>query len=389
MKKQEIVANYLKLIFGRTSTGRISFDPWNILQDLSLARELVEPLCNKLISSNISGICALAKSGVPLGVMLSRCLNLPLYVFHRNPISIDDLPNEVHIYPEPNQNLNIALVDSHINSGYTSSFCYDYLTKKGIKVKNIISPISFLEDPDTGSLKYTRDTEYYSLSNSSEHSKLLLEICNAETMSDVVRFMSNRIEESKTDKEKEQKFLPRKLKRFEGIAKSFFISKKRINFKCLDAKLSTRLKNEFSSEEAELWKLFTRPKLLEEICTMVGKQVSINSFPILIGIHILGTLFCISVAWHNNFKGKMYSTYQPDALDSRAFGALPEGYLMITGRIRTGVYIRGAIEELKKYRLELANVLALRLALDGVQFPRNSLIYSQLNGIERKIYFVS
>ena len=385
-----LIESYLKKLVRKKSNGETLYDPWLILTDFSLSKLLANRIASKIRNIKISGICILADSGIPLGVLLSLALEKPFFIYRRDPWSIDNLSGDRFIFPNPPEGSELIIVDSHITTGYTSSACFDMLNARGISVKGIVAPISFLDLQLLNNKSYKRDVKYISLADSLDYQKLLLELFEVDMMLEVVSKIKKRAAELKKEDDEETQFTPPRIRRFSGLLSSFFRKNSKLPFTILDENRQKNLNNEFSSDESEVWDfLCNRPQGLKILCERVGQEITLNSFPILIGTEMLGSIFSISLAWYNEYEGEVFSTYKPDGMNIKRFHLHTGSYLLVTGRIRTGIFVRGAIEALGKYNLIVAKILVLRLALSGVQTPRNLMIYDSLRRANCEILVIS
>ena len=353
----ELIKTYLSTLVYKEN-GNISYDPWLILQNMKLARKIVLRLIETFDFSKIDGVCILANSGIPLGVMLSQAISKPMFFYRRQPWSIEDKPNKpFFIYPIPEEGSNLVLVDSNIGDGTTSGACVSFLENNNINVKSCITPISFIHQA-----KYhvERNIEYISLVYAEEIIDDLLELFHCETEEKVLQVITKRKEEEVpisgiNNKTKKLSFG----KKIQTIFSNFFSSK--YQFSVIDEDLSSFLKKSFGSEESQFWSVFSKPKDLKEACLKISKATGIDEYDIFFGTGFFGTIFAIMLAWYSNSDKKIYSTYLLagwDTLNEQADAN--NKYIIISGRLRTGIIIKRLLLDLEKINITTEAVVAIR-----------------------------
>lgn len=376
---RELTEIYLRtvLVSPKPNIGA-TFAPWRIMQDMKFARLLAEVIASKIDTSKVSGICILANSGIPLGVLVAQILQMPAFFYKSSPWTIDDEPGPLSIYPRIPTGSNVVLFDSHITSGFTSSSCYDMLKENGITVESVISIISFLDVP--GITINRRNVHYNVISNAIDHVDTLLQLLSVEEYSDISIALK-----TANDEARKQSFpsgssdltgyLSTKLNRFSKLLLSL-ISQSKTPLEYHDQELAQNLRTLFASRESALWLLFSNPGLIRKISLDAGNAILINQYDVIVATGYLGTIFALCMAWHNNFNGQIISTHSPIGWDKLPKTGSIIKYLICSMRLRTGYYVNGALNLISQYadpeRSE--TIFALRLWNEEVDFPRNRFL---------------
>jgi len=389
-----LIDEYLKTIIIKTENNKTILEPWAILNDFCLARRLINRIIERFDFSETTGICALADSGLPLGVLLSQALGKPLYVSRRDPIMIEGLEELHHIFPEIPRDSKLSLVDSHCTTGYTSAYWASMLTKQGIEVLNIVAPISFIYDIQhntENATTYKTDLTHRYLSESEDHEQLLLELYGNDSYSSVLRAIRHRTEEERNRKYPETGVdpefpTPSKGERIHSIISELF--KKRMNINYMNPEFAKQLRGKFQSDESDVWLFVTRPEDIKEVAQLVGSYNKLKDYKIIIGTGIIGTIFSLCLAWYSNYDGKLFSTYMP--IDDGLFNH--DNYrsgLIVSGRLRTGVFIRGTIEACEENKINIDEVIVLRYAPEKVEFPRSQMCKAIVRQLYGKLCIIS
>lgn len=386
--RPELIHEYLDTIIQRDALGEIFFNPWLILQNTNLAKRLIREICNSFDFNNSTGICILANSGIPLGVLLALSTNKPMYFYRRDPWEIEDLQGSCYIYPQPPKFSHLTLIDSHIGSGFTSGTCYDYLLQKHIAVDNIVAPISFINQVPSDIEKITRDTNYCCLSEANDVEEILLNIFQYQNMADVIRSIKHRKEDvipaSGVDPSTMQ------LSKFEKILTLFkAITGKREKIEYLDLDFCKYLRKKYSSHESDMWLLLTSTNEFTRIIEIINQKINFNNYDMLIGTGILGTIFSLCFYWFTDFQGAIYSTYKPTGWDKLSVNSKKTSCLVFSGRVRTGVFLKSILKRLHESNIEIEKVIVIRYAPQGVRFPKNLFMNNLLRILNGRIYFLS
>lgn len=380
-----LVKKYLGTVFsdGATKKTISHFNPWLVLKDLDLATRLAENMSGLLPKKLLPhGVCILADSGLPLGVLTAQAMGRPMYFYNRNPWRLDDINHQYYIFPKPPEGIILSLLDSHITTGFTAKTCYRLLSERSIKVNSVISPITFIDILPKETERHD-DLPYRNLAKASKFKDTLFSLRGIESPNDIINMIKARHKEPRY---LESPYLPSRIGRLKAIIASPFTGKK-LNVRYLDEDIKQELRNAFSSSESDIWSLFTRPKLIKETCEGIGKRIDFNEYDTIVAIGVIGTIFALCLAWHNKYKGKIVSTYEPTDWNESLLAS--KNVLICTGRLLTGIYLHGTSDDLKKRGINPKLAIALRLAPEAVKFPRSLMLRHELSSVDFEVLAIS
>lgn len=256
-KTRSLVREYLETVFsdGTTEKTASHFNPWLVLKKLDLATRLAENMSGLMPKKSLPhGVCILADSGLPLGVLTAQAMGRPMYFYNRNPWKLDDINHQYYIFPKPPEGIILSLIDSHITTGFTANTCYKLLSERNIKVNSVITPITFLDLLSKETEKH-EDLPYRNLAKASKFKDSLFSLRGAEDANDIINMIKARHKEPRY---LESPYVPTRLERLKAIIASPF-SGRELNVRNLDEDIKQSLRNAFSSSESDIWSLFTRP----------------------------------------------------------------------------------------------------------------------------------
>jgi orotate phosphoribosyltransferase len=386
--RSDLVEKYLDATIKKNKGGESNFNPWFLMQELTLAIDLAKKM-SLLINENSSrGICVLCDSGIPLGVLTAQALKVPIHFYRRNPWPIDDLRGPRFIFPEPSFGSELLLVDSHISTGFTINSCSTILNEKGVKVNEVVSPISFTSLEDSNITKYESNIRETVLSDVTKHISTLLRLFGVSTLEEIEKIVKDRYEEPPPSGKKEiTGYIPRKSSRFIYLLNAMKPGGKKPQIRFISNPISQQLITEFGSQESNVWSFFAKPDLVETVCKFVGNLLNLHEYHIIVGTEALGTFLALCLAWHNKFTGKLLSTYNLSGWNDIESES-DQNVLICSARLRTGVFIKGATELLSRKNLKPKKILILRLAHEGVAFPRR-LMLNELGYVDCEIVVLS
>ncbi len=382
-----LLAEYVKSLNKKKGDDNI-FDPWFILQNVETGRKVVNELIKGIDYSEIDGVCVLANSGVPLGILFSLAINKPMYFYNRETWSIgDNKTDNYFIYPIPPLGSRVTIIDSHIDTGFTSCDCYALLQKRNIKVTSIIAPISFLNETNQDSQKYLQDTNYCFLAEANDIKEILLSSFECEDIGTVEKIMKLRIEEDiPTIDFDERSYSLSKKELVKATISSLFHVRQVERF--FDTALADKLSTIFRSNEESVWSFFTQSSHLCETFSQIGSKVLAEEYDVLVGTGFLGTVFAICYAWVNNFNGVILSTYKTSGW-SNIDEYIGKSCLIISGRLQSSYYLRRTIKLLNAKGIRNFRILVMRYAPENVDFSRRLIVSDFLRIYKDKIFIIS
>lgn len=383
-----LIDEYIRTIVCPKKDNFIEFSPWSLLQNINLAKKIIDEFCARYDFSNITGICVLANSGIPIGVLLAQALNLPFYVYRRNAWSIEKARTPHNIFPVPPQGSSLAMVDSHIGAGYTSGTCFSLLEERQIFVRCVVAPITFMETLPPEIIKIRRDIDYWVLDDARNYEDTLLEVFNFDNLYDVVRKIKNRNEDNTPPTGVHSFFhKPARFYAILSIFESFFKKKDEVTF--LNDELKYDLRNSFDSTESGVWSFFSQPKIRKHTISYLCQKLNITDYDIIVGTGVFGTFLSICLGQHNEFRGNIYSTYNHIGWENFFMDSKPKKCLICIGRLKTGLVLRNTIEKLQSNNVDVEKILVLRYAPELANFPMNKLIYKVLKNFGDKLILTS
>lgn len=359
------INRYLQTMAWPADFDEFAQNPWRLLVDMPLAASIVNEIVPQIGDISTDGLCILCDSGIPIGVLLAQAICKPMYFFRRRRWAVD-AGSPPLILPEPDQVSSLSLVDSHVTTGFSSRYCYEYLSGIGIQVDSVIT-LHNLQQVEK--LPYRIPANYISLS---EHYTGPLASAALSSESPPSRVESRRRRTVGG--------------RLANIVRSLSRSGPEISVQYVDRELLDELHSLFDSTDVGIWRYFAKPALVERSCKSAGGAMGIGDFDVVAGIGPLGAVFAVCLAWHNSFEGAVVST-SDRWIDTTRYLRTTGRCLAVCSRLRTGIYIKEAVDLLAQRGINVDTILVLRYAPESSPRARRTL--SQLRRLNLGIFAVS
>ena len=388
MDAYKLLANYLQTIIRKSEFGKPVLQPWWILEDTAQVWPLIENLASRIDTDGLTGVCALADSGIPIGVPLAQALEMPCYVYRRKMWSLDDIPGPQHVVPRLSSESTITLVDSHIATGFTVSACLNYFSEQNISVKHVVAPLSivpkrYLPFRETG-IEYVILQDYVAKDAVADLLFGIKGVQRANLEQDFPSLIRSYAEEID-----DTGYLLSKKERLKLIAKSYITRSSIPILNPYNEDLAKDLRLAFDSRDSKVWEFFSKPDLVKRACLSVPEVINLDKIDIIVGTGEIGTIFALCVAYHCKFTGMILTTlerglewYYQENNSKR------KRVLVCSGRLKTGQYLLGAKKRMSRLGLEIDSILALRYTPEEVRRPRNRLV-TAVKELESQIFIMS
>ena len=373
----------------------VDFDPWLLINEFALLRKIADKLSkevqSKIVTSELTGICTLARSGIPLGVLLSLSLKKPLHFYFREPLRFEDQDKHMyHLYPPVNSGSNYLLVDSHIVTSYTSSSASEYIKSKGANIVGLAVAYSF--DDTIFSDNTKREFPIITLGSVTENNAFISKLLGNIDAQMLFSILKQRPVQQKYYPD--SPYVPTRLLRAWALSYGLMSRIKNgsnpFQVKRLDNTLSYKLLNTFGSQESEIWSLFSRPGVMQEIGHSMGNFLADESIDTIFAVGFIGTIVALITAYFSNFSGSIFTTYKPIYWDDLIREQNINRTIVTTGRLQTGMFMRGTCDFLERnYGILPSKIVSLRHVPGGILPPRNLFPYYFLRGYESKLYTLS
>lgn len=336
------VTRYIAISIIDSPEGGRFFSKLEVLSNPSLLFEIAHLLAERL-QPDVSSLCLLASSGMAIGVSLALVAKLPLMFYRR---SGWPKPESHGLGPRfrPNRSLqgNVALVDSHETTRFTSALCHDELAKHwDMKAIQVLVPCSFdpCLDPTCN-----RDMEYTFLTDfSSAVQEVATELSDGTTADELLKLVSKPGAEFwqypplENPKRRYSEFdAPGFIERPHWfIGRGTDLSIVQISGSELETLCSW-----ISSDDEGIWEFFMTPAFVEEFALAAGDIIDLADYDYLIGIGHLGTALAIALAYYNqeSFRGSIMFYLGRHGLIPKPPTLQNKRVLPIEMRTRTGCY---------------------------------------------------
>ncbi len=379
-----------------TNKDKVVFDPWLLINKFPLLRKIIKRLSEEIESqvdtSELTGICTLARSGIPLGVLLSLSLNKPLHFYFRDPLRFEDKDGHFyHLFPRIKKGGNYLLVDSHVVTLYTASSVAQYIKSKEANIVGLAVAFSFYDMNFSGKTKNII-SPIITLGSAAEHSKSISKVLgnnDTDTLYNILKQKSKQQEYYP-----DSPFIPAMFRRIWalswGLASIVKNSRESFRIRRLDDAFSNKLQNTFGSQESEIWSLFSYPYVMQEIGQLTNSSLAIENMDSIFAVGFIGTIVALIIAYSSDFQGSIFTTYKPIFWDELIREQNINRVIITTGRLRTGMFIRGTYDLLKnKYNISPSSIIALRYVPSGVLPPRNLFSHYYIRGLKDILYVLS
>lgn len=331
-------AYLLSSIIKKPKTDQLAFSKFEILNQPNLLWAIAEDQA-KLLDAHCDRAVILCTSGLPIGVVASLAAGKPITFFHRHGFPRPEKSGIGSRFRPPKiKGENIAMIDSHYRTGFTSHLCYlESKENFGMGPVGLISPISF----DISHLdEYRLPTKYYTALHYSDVATRLakdLSISQAVLSKLIMNIDSGFWNYPPGVMNKTEFSAPGLIRRpnwFFGLGSDLSA------IPGCSPKIS-ELAKQINPTDEGIWELFNHPKLVKEMALLSRECIDYGKLDYLLGVHVLGTAIALSFAYYNRdiFSGSVISYMGGEA------GFLPKQkslsgktILPIQARVYTGLY---------------------------------------------------
>lgn len=363
LSSEDLVVRYIASSIIRSPDGRYFLSKLEVLSDPLLLFELSARLADRL-RDDIAAICALASSGMAVGVCTALVARLPLTFFHRAGFPRPESHGlGSRFRPDRPIDAKVALVDSHEYSRYTSALCHDELEEyNSINVAQALVPYSFdaFVDPNNS----RDDVTYTSLRRFSdainEVAQLKGDFTPAELTSYIDKPLSSfwmyppydRVPESYL--EFSVPGIGRRPQWFLGRGTDLSIVRR------VSPELE-KLCSWINPSDEGIWEFFFQPSFVREFAMIAGSVLNIEDFDHLVGVGHLGTATAIALAYYNQdrFKGTIISCLGEYGLIPRPVTLQGAKVLLLEMRVQTGVYAVDVYERLSRLGAQVPKYVSI------------------------------
>ena len=386
---EEIISKYINLTISKKF-----INPWGILNDLDYCEKLIDFFITK-IDKNFDSACILADSGLPLGILIAIKLKKPFCLHRKEAMNIENekgIDQPYFIFPKPEKNQKILVIDSHINTGSTVEECIHRLKDDyKCKVTQIIAPINIkLLQNDK---QFDENIKLICFDDHNYVRNQLMALLQEESLDNLITKFRSLIKKSNEFlEESENTYVESKFGNLLAILISIFINNNNNGIKNLFNKKTTRkIKKYFGDSEQELLQfLCKQPLKVIDICEKVKNKIALENYHVIIGTFRCGSILALYLSSLTKSCKKVFSTYQLSIRKCNEVINSNDKCLIVSGRIRTGNYIKYLSRKLSHILDEnnQEDIIIFRSAPDGIKFPRNKLFYRVTN-LKRNIYKIS
>jgi len=352
--------------------------PGLVLQDMPLAFSIADAASKIEDLRQSSGICALADSGLPLGTIIAQALHKPLYLFRGRPWSIEGDPVPHSVYCHVPEGSTISMVDSHITMGHIAATCAYYLSRRGVSVRSLFTPINLTPSAQSSreGLEGIRCHALADLPSLRPFLSRYFRTSNDAQLNEVLSAVFRRPRDPVTPSPPtvEDQALPPRSQRLMMMAKSVLRHRQFPRVQYPHQREASQLRQLFPSHEPNMWTVLTEPALLRQVTVLAQRALDLDSFDVILGTNYLGTSLALALAWHKNYAKPLISTLWLDGWDILKSMPRDTSVLVCSMRIQTGLFVAAAIRRLKKYHIMPAAVLTFRYSPQRLRLPRSDIL---------------
>jgi orotate phosphoribosyltransferase len=372
--RDDILRQFLSILIIHTPDGP-RFSKYEILKNISVL-ELTAQALAKLVNPKVEYLCALAMSGLPIGVAVARETKLPLVFYNRDAWDDDPKAGLLQVLAKLPRNATVAIVDTHMRSGNNSAQCCRYLRDEyGANVIQIITPFDFECRTET-----IEGIEYSSLGSVSEHEQILCDLIGVQNI-DKIRQNYLQI----TSEFWNYPILQRVINtsRFQKATQLWGFPGRLPKPRHISSPVSDRLR-QLPLDNIGIWNYFLEPSLVLDSVRYCIKYIDFSKFDGIVGLEALGSALAIYLALEVNYAGKVL-------LFKNEYGILPsngglEGnkLLIMQLRLETGRYAVEAIETIHELKARVDTIVTMRTNFGKwpIELGKLSLRKLQQIGIE-------
>src|SRR3990172_4834855 len=328
------------------------FSKYRILTDLDLLEDIAVELSKK-VDPKTECICALAMSGIPLGVAIAREMKLPLVFYTRDVWDADPDIGLQKVLARIPQQTRVSMVDTHINSGATTSLCHRYLRDEfDADVLQVISPFDFENRTDS-----INGIEYLSLGSASEFADVLSGLFGAHDFDEVKsRYigLGSSFWNSPSARRQFDSGKVKKAKRLWGIPGHL----PRADSSGSDA--SKQMRRNVPLDHLGIWSYFMQPGLMSATVGDIACRVDFTDFSGLIGLEPMGSALAVYMALETGFRGRIHFFDNQFGLVPELPSMKSEVFALTQLRLETGRYAVEALETVRKLGGEVTTLIVGR-----------------------------
>lgn len=359
---KKILEDYIKATTV-VADQNIAFSKLGILANPSVLYEISFSLAN-LVPNTTDYICALAPSGIPLGVSVSQQLKKPLIFY--NPQGWERQGSSKNILPEPPTQKHYTLIDAHYRTGRSSFWCEGYISSRFNGVTSAIcTPVVF----DTCNV-ISSNTKIRAFANAEVASGTMYRLYGLSE--NMIATQIKNLESHFWSYPPSLDFDLNEYRASNPTAKWIEYAKGargNIFRKYPDIKIIPEtkdlidpyLKGSNMSIGEFAWHLFTIPQLLQEICKIAGAKLNIEEFDYLLGVGHLGMSLAIALGYYNRdrFQGQILTWLGEYGLLPSSSDLDKKRILFITTRVQFGTYLMDALLDVEKHNGKVLEVVTV------------------------------
>jgi orotate phosphoribosyltransferase-like protein len=344
----------LRRLLRFSAPNKPRFEPLAIQTQPQFLTNLTEALSNQ-IHSSVDSVCALATSGVPLGVFLSQELGLPLFFHHSTGWPRLDTGEVRVILPELSGDRSMLLTDSHIIDGHTALRAILHINQN--TPARAVS-LAVIIDQD---LFPTLDLPVHKIraSRMSALAEVLQHELDLETRQEAVEMLqpgAKLWEKASRGLDVGYPGKPSQFLRAVWPPRTGRIDTIPLNVP--DA-LRQRLRR-IPVTDREIWSFFEHPDLVRETCAQIGRSLDLSRYEVLVGTSVLGSALALALVYHLGASVPVYSAYMEKQLSPPPAGSLGDASVLLCQlRLASGLHTVSALRQIRRAGTEQVDVLAV------------------------------
>jgi len=333
--------DYIKTLIVQHN-GEPVFSKLNILSNVEVLCKIGDTI-GESISDSSNGLCILATSGIPVGIVASLYKNKPIYFFHRKGWQRKGVP--IYVLPSPPPNLEINLIDSHVRSGLTSRAAYMELTDSyQSRVSTIYAPVIFKP-----LITHRCDIQYKALSNYQDTLKILSDLLEEPEASVEARLQDVHGTFWSYPPNIQIPLDEFKSKNPLGKLRWFKPTKSPISMvELISEETKDLIHKNIRFSDQGVWELFQASTLVKNICKIAGEKISIDQYDYLVGVQPLGMALAVALAYCNKdlFKGQIVAWLGQAGFIPRITDWENKKVLIVTVRVQVGTYLADVVSQI-------------------------------------------
>jgi adenine/guanine phosphoribosyltransferase-like PRPP-binding protein len=366
---------FLKTLIVGTSQG-LRFSKYEILRRLDLLKFLGQSVA-RLTSEDTTTLCALAMSGIPIGVAVAHYLGRPLVFYNRDAWDDDPAYGEQKILPLPSHNSTVAILDTHRRSGNTAAQCARYLHERfDCNVNQMIYPFDWQLVADT-----LPRIQYRSLGSLTQYSEVVCGLLGTPDLAEARRqYLS-------VDSDFWEFTIPQRELRETKLSKAGrlwgkpgIIPAPKRTSEAIRAKVRKQIPRVMWGG----WELLRNPLLIRDCVHEFNRVVDFSGIDVLIGIEALGAAFAIHFALETDFAGDLFIFKNEVGLLPTVSDLSNKTVILMQVTLETGRFAVEAVDTVQQLGGKVSKLLAVQTKFGTLPLSLGKLSLRKLRqeGIE-------